>query len=172
MQSADEDVFAEAEQLILEQNWEEAGSKLKGFLLLNPEHAGGHFYLGRCYLNGKDFQPYMAEGEIRTALHIFLRTGKKSPIERFPDNYFEFMCHIESAKVALNTIKLLTEQGVPFSQMRGLVARMKEHSAEAEKIMPNSRDLRDLNAIISSLESGVWGDLSRPARREGQPISI
>ena len=171
-QNADEDAFAEAEQMVLEQNWEEAGPKLKEFLLQNPEHAGGHFYLGRCYLNGEDFQPYLAEGEIRTALHIFLRTGRTSPIERFPDDYFEFMCHIESAKVALNTIRLLTDEGVPFSQMGGLVARMKEHSAEAGKIKPKSEDLRELNAIISSLERGMLSTPSRPARREGQPVSI
>lgn len=162
-------LFDQAEARVLEQEWDEASALLKKILLANPDHSGAHYYLGRCYLNATDFRPHLAEGEFQTAVHIFRRTDRKSPIERFDDDYFEFICHISSAKVVLSAIQRLVEDGVPLIQLRGLLDQAREYADTAETVIPDAREVRDLNALIDAIEAMSSGRPWHPRELRVEP---
>lgn len=168
-------LFDQAETHCLEQEWDEASVLLKQILLANPDHAGAHYYLGHCYLNAEDFRPHIAEGEFQTAVHIFMQTDQKSPIKRFGDEYFEFICHISSAKVVLSAIQDLAEDGVPLRRLQGLLRQARQYSDTADAVIPYAPEVRNLNALIDAMESiasgGPWHQRVPSGELHG-PISI
>lgn len=146
--TSERDLLDQAEQLCLAAQWEDAKPLLKQHLLTHPEDSGAHFYLGRCYLLSADFRPLMAEGELQTALSLFLRNGKKSPVERFKDDYFELICYVESAKVFLLQAQILRSEGVEGWQLQGLLERSKAYAASARAVKPDSEDVAALDRLI------------------------
>ena len=162
-------LFAQAETHCLEQEWDEASVLLKQILLTNPNHSGAHYYLGRCYLNAENFRPHLAEGEFQTAVHIFMRTDRKSPIERFDDKYFEFICHISSAKVVLSAIQRLVRDGVPLRQLQGLMDQAREYADTADAVIPNAQEVEDLNALIDAIEAMASGKPWHPRQPRFEP---
>lgn len=164
-------LFDQAEIHCLDQEWDEASVLLKQILLTNPNHSGAHYYLGRCYLNAEDFRPHLAEGEFQTAVHIFMRTDRKSPIERFDDKYFEFICHISSAKVVLSAIQRLVEDRVPLRQLQGLMDQAREYADTADAVIPNAQEVEDLNFLIDAFEA-MASSRPRHAREVRKPLSL
>ena len=168
-------LFDRAETHCMKQEWDEASVLLKKILLANPDHAGAHYYLGHCYLNAEDFRPHIAEGEFQTAVHIFMQTDRKSPIERFDDEYFEFICHISSAKVVLSTIQDLAEVGVPLRRLRGLLRQARQYSDTAAAVIPYAPEVQNLNALIDAMEAIASGSPWHPQTPSTElrgPISI
>lgn len=168
-------LFEQAETHCLEQEWDEASVLLKEILLVNPNHAGAHYYLGHCYLNAEDFRPHIAEGEFQTAVHIFMQTDRKSPINRFSDEYFEFICHISSAKVVLSAIQDLAEDGVPLRRLQGLLQQAQQYSDTADAVIPYAQEVQNLNALIDAMKAiasgGRWHPHT-PSRELRGPVSI
>lgn len=152
-------LFARAEQLCLDQQWAEAQPVLREFLLQSPHHAGAHFYLGRAYMLGPDFRPAVAEGELQLALKLYEASGKKSPIERFSDEYFEIICNLESMKVLLKAIALESEQmaavGLPPGVRPELLERMHRYVDQAAAVQPDFKDVVDARNILRSLERAM-----------------
>ena len=135
--------------MCLEARWNEARAVLKQFLLHRPNHAGAHFYLGRAYLFSDDFRPAIAEGELQTALELFIEGGRISPIERFGDDYFELICYVESAKVCLLLTEYLQTQGVPEEAVKPLLRRAARYANEADAVMPGTKDVKTLQRAIA-----------------------
>lgn len=147
-------LLKQAETLCLDAQWQEAKVILKQYLVRRPNDAAGHFYLGRCYLFSEDFRPTLAEGEIQTALSLFLENGKKSPIERFTDDYFEMICYVESAKVSLIEINRFRAYGLKIAHLGPLVDKCKRYAQLARDLMPGAEEVKELDHIIGRIEGG------------------
>ncbi len=143
-------LFDQGEFLCREARWKEARTVLREFLLYKPNHAGAHFYLGRAYLLARDFRPAIAEGELQTALELFIEGGRISPIERFGHDYFELICNVESAKVCVLQIDLMLALGAPPATVRPVLERAARYAQEAEAVMPGTKDVRLLQEAISA----------------------
>ncbi|GMV99521.1 MAG: hypothetical protein AMXMBFR84_06600 [Candidatus Hydrogenedentota bacterium] len=168
------DLLAEAEYLCLETRFDEAIPILKQLLLEQPHHAGGHYYLGWCYLSSSDNRWLMvAQGELETALAIYKRTGGPSPIPRFSSQYFELICHIDIAKVHLRQLLFILDNGAPsglnpFTLIEALVQKCKEQAEAARKVDPESKDVTDLEAQIESVSNALRAAYRDPGfRRRG-----
>jgi len=140
-------LFDDGENLCREQKWEKARAVLKEYLLYDPDHAGAHFYLGRTYFY---FRPAIAEGELQTALELFVEGGRISTIERFGHDYFEYICNLESAKICLLQVDLGLELGAPPAATEPLLERAGRYAREAGAVMPGTKDVRRLQEAISA----------------------
>jgi len=161
---ADPHLFEQAEYLILEQRYEEAIPLLKQFLLNQPRHSGAHYYLGRCYFaSTRNFWFALAEGEIQTALVLFERDGKKSAIPRFSDVYFEFICHIDMAKIRLKQAMFLMENLGDFGTARTLLEQAAHSVEHARRIAPDSPDVPTMEQLIN--------DFRRSLELPSRPVS-
>ena len=147
----DPDLDGRAQTLIAESQWDDAIDLLKRRLIQHPDDVAAHFYLGRCYLNGSMFYPGAAAGEFETALQLFTDKGRHSPIAEYEDQYFELRCHLELAKVYLRTYLELADRGAPKSVLQQPMRNLKKAAESAEKIAPDSQDVRDLKSVIQSL---------------------
>ena len=149
------DLLAEAEILCLDQEWDAAKVLLREHLLVHPDDAAAHFYLGRCYLMagpGK-FRPDTAEGEFQTALRIFRRNGRVNPIERFADaDYFEYICQMESAKVFLNLLDVLFGYNRRVAEVQEYVERGKAYVDLAAAVLPDDPDVEVYERMFKSLQ--------------------
>ena len=157
-----EDLKARAEFLVLEEQWAEAISVLKEYLIRHPEDSGAHFYLGRCWLNVESFNgrdgPWLvlAEGELRLARQLFQAGGRRSTIKRFSDTYFEVICNIERAKVYLRQLTYLADhQGrLAGATVQSIVASLQDAVSDAKAVDPDSPDVASLEGILQSLGAG------------------
>lgn len=152
------DLFAEAEQLALDQRWDEAKQLLKVHLLKHPDDAGAHFYLGRAYLLATPFYPYIAEGEFQTALRLFIANGRKSPTERFQPDYFEMMCHIESAKVYLRWIYVWMTHEFDLRELQHHLNKAKFYLEKAREIRPDAPEVRQLYETLTFIDGDLPAD--------------
>ena len=151
----------EAEYFVREAQWADAIPVLKQCLLINPRNAGAHFYLGRCWLNVKQLNdregPWLipAEGELALAIRLFKDQGGKSPIDRFDDNYFELICHLEKAKIYLRQFNFIVENGylIEGATIEAIMVKCRQELDEARKIDPNSNDVKMLEDILSPFEA-------------------
>lgn len=152
---ASEDPLGQAETLCKEAKWEEAIPLLKRHLLLHPRgdgrNAAAHFYLGQCYLFSKEPIWGAAEGEFRVAVDVFKANGKKSPIEDFPDGYFELRCYLEIAKVRLKRLQVITMAGAPPQAVRSLLDECRKAADEARAVDPESPDVKQLDSMLDDL---------------------
>lgn len=149
-----EDLFAKGEYLCLEAQWGEARNVLREFLLANPNHPGAHFYLGRSYLLWEeDFRPVIAEGELQTALQLFYENDNVSYIERFPADYFEMICNIESVKVCLKEFAILESMGAPKSRLRPIAKRARTYLEAARVADSDHNDVIVFEDLVRSMES-------------------
>lgn len=148
---SDSRLLQEGEDLCLNQEWNLARATLKQYLTRRPEDPAGHFYLGRAYMYGSQFRPIMAEGEFLTALRLFRKQGGKSPIERFPDRYFEMMCYLEAAKANLIQIDVYMSAGMSVNAVQELVDECAYFAGRARKIIPNAKEVAELDQIVRDL---------------------
>lgn len=156
-----EELLDRAEFLIREQRYEEAKKLLKTFLYSHPDHSGAHYYLGRCYSESPEaFWFVIAQGEIETALDIFLRDGRRSTIKRFSDDYFEMICHLDIAKIYLRQIEFLIRQGAPPSIIKMTFEKTEQALEEARRVLPDSPDI----ALIENLLNMVRSHVRQPAQ--------
>ena len=139
-------LFDEGEYLCREEHWQEARAVLKKYLLYDPDHAGAHYYLGRAYLLSR---PVIAEGELQTALELFIEGGRISTIERFGHDYFELICNIDSAKTCLLQIDLMRAWGAPPAAVQSLLERAEGYVREADTIMPGTKEVGALERMIA-----------------------
>lgn len=160
---AGEDVLIEGETQLRDMEWENARVTLRRFLLDRPEHAGGHFYLGRAYLFAEDFRPAIAEGELQTALALFKRQGGRSPIPRFDDRYFELICNIESAKVCVLQIAEVRDRGLPMGPMKGVARRARDYVEAARAVIPESEDVAAYDELVAQIERALGLPAEAPA---------
>lgn len=162
--------LAEGEFLCLEGRWNDAIRALRAHLLLFPEDPGGHFYLGRAYLNAESPWLVLAEGELDTALRLFVRQGKTSPTPRFTDEYFEMICHIESSKVYLKQLLFLLDNPVllPGVSPAMIIERCRKSLDAARAIDPQWPDVLHLEGLLRGFE-GMRS--APPARRDNGPAS-
>lgn len=159
------DLLADAEFLVLEQRYTEAIPLLKQRLLEAPRDAGAHFYLGRCYLEGGEKWLGIAAGEFETALQIFLQSGKTSPIERYPDAYFEFACHMYKGKAYMHRLIFVVESpaarsippAIRHAEARASFAGMQAAAEAMEAINPGAPELEQFRSIIESVRPVVEG---------------
>lgn len=162
--AAQEDWLAQAQTLCQGQQWNGAIPLLKRHLLeRNPNahtDAAAHFFLGRCYMNGGRFYPGAAEGELQTALRLFLENGKQSPIEGYSDDYFELCCHLELAKVYLRLLMHAARLGAGPASMHGIFRQAQQAADNARRLAPDSDDVRELQDILDSIATRPPG---RPA---------
>ncbi len=143
--------FAEAEQLCLDGQFEKAKMLLKDYLLHDPEHPGAHFYLARTFTWSQDFRPALAEGEFQTALRLFIRQGRKSPIDRFSAEYFEMMCYLESAKVISMQCVAGFAAGASPQVLREPTLRALDYVEQARAVMPNAPEVDQIGQPIRVL---------------------
>ena len=146
--TSSKDVLAEAVVFVKDQRLAEAEDLLRAYLLRNPNDAGAHFYLGRCFLNMSDFRPVRAEGEIQLALHLFFEAGRRSSVAEFSDEYFEFICHIESAKVSMRWLRVLMDFGASRWRWSSLIVESRAHGDKARQIRPNDGDVEWADRIL------------------------
>ena len=146
-----EPTLDQAEDLYRDQRYDEAIPVLKGYLLLHPDDAGAHFYLGSSYLLTSDPWLVPAMGELQTAMALFERSGKKSPIERFSDTYFELRCHLELAKVLLKQLMYLSDYPASPRISAAILERCDAILADARKVDPESPDVRQLDEILTAI---------------------
>ena len=152
----DPKLFEQAEFLILEQRFEEAIPVLKAFLVAYPRHSGAHYYLGRCYFaSPRNFWFAIAEGEIQTALKLFERDGKKSTIARFSDTYFEFICHLDIAKIRLRQAMFLAENTGEFHAARLLLEQAAHAIDHARQIAPDSPDIPNMQQLVDQFRRSL-----------------
>jgi len=166
-----EDLFKHAEYLCLEQRWDEAIPMLKAFLVENPSHAGAHFYLGRCFMLSPEPWLAIAEGEFQTALHFFIESGRKLPIQRFnAPSYFEMMCHIETGKIYYEQVaKLIELRGDSPSSIRELIGKFQTATEEAKKAAPDAPEVAQMEERLDELKQI---ELSLPQHRDSKTYSI
>ena len=145
-------LLAEAEILVLDQKWAEARELLKRHLVNYPDDAGAHFYLGRCYMLDEPLWPVVAEGEFQTALRLFNRNGKQSPIERYPAQVFEWFCYKEMATTLLLQIDRLVEGGVTPRQVGALIEQARYYYERAVELQDDPEGLAEMDAILRGLE--------------------
>lgn len=139
-------LFDQGESLCLEARWVEARAVLQEFLLYRPNHAGAHFYLGRTYFY---FRPALAEGELQTALELFIEGGRVSPIERYGADYFELINNVESAKVCLLQIDLMPNLRMSPAARRPLLDRAERYLRKADAVMPGTKEVEGLEEAIA-----------------------
>jgi len=149
------DLLKQGEALCLDQQWEEAQAVLKKHLLIYPDDAGAHYYLGRCNVYGALFWPEVARGEYETALQLFLANGKENPIERFNAKYFEMICHLHSAEVLVKLVYSLNGSGVQVSNLRGMIDKIESSIEEARKVIPDHPDVQTYDGILKELEAAL-----------------
>jgi len=165
-----QDLMAQAEFLVREARWADAIPVLKEYLCANPEDSGAHFYLGRCWLNVAEFNnrqgPWLvlAEGELRLAVQLFEQHGRVSTIERFSNEYFETICHLERAKVYLRQLAFLAgNRGrLAGATAHSVIADLRQAVADAKAIDADSPDVWAFEKLLSSLEEP-------PVQRPAEP---
>lgn len=159
-------LFDEGEYRCLEKQWVEAHAVLKAYLIYRPDHPGAHFYLGRSYLVS---HPAIAEGEIQTALELFIEGGRSSSIERFGHEYFELICGIDSAKACLLQIDYMWAWGAPPALALPLLERAERYVREADLVIPDTQEVGSLERRIApyrSLRNNTYRQrLRRPSVR-------
>lgn len=74
-----QDLFVEAETMVLDGRFDEAIPVWKEHLLSHPEDAGAHYYLARCYLFGTKAWYALVQGELETALYYFEKMAGHCP---------------------------------------------------------------------------------------------
>ncbi|HNV20476.1 MAG TPA: hypothetical protein PLB67_20025 [Candidatus Hydrogenedentes bacterium] len=171
-----EDLKARAEFLVLEEQWAEAISVLKEYLIRHPEDSGAHFYLGRCWLNVAEFNgregPWLvlAEGELRLARQLFYAQGKRSTIKRFPDTYFDIICNIERAKVYLRQLTFVIDHPgqLAGATLESILASLQQAVDDAKAIDPAAPDVVNLENLLKSLTD----DGPAPQPRAGAGTAI
>jgi tetratricopeptide (TPR) repeat protein len=149
------DLLKLGEALCLDQKWEEAQAVLKQHLLLNPDDAGAHYYLGRCNVYGSVFWPEVARGEYETALQLFLSSGKENSIERFGAEYFEMILHLHSAEVLVKVVYSLNGNGVPLSNLKGMIENIESSVNEARNVSPDHPDVETYDALLAEIKRGL-----------------
>jgi len=156
-------LFAQGEYLCLEQRWREAMDVLQLYLLGYPDDAGAHYYLGRCYLAMDDDWVGLARSRFEQALGLFYAHGKKSPIDRFDDQYFEMICNIDMAKVDLAQMDRLLEAGASPRLLEQVMAQCLSAAQRARSVAPDRPEVMQLEEILRQL-----GPLA-PTRPAGPP---
>jgi tetratricopeptide (TPR) repeat protein len=168
--SSDDTLFQRAEALYMEGRFSDAVPVLKEFLLSHPTHSGAHLYLAICYTVG-DIWPTAAEGEALTALTLYRKDGRKSTIERYPDEYFELKCYfalMDAVRMQINM--LLSLPGSPPAEMREALDRFRAYLQEAQAIAPDDPGVKDNAEKLTQMEAMVdalppqWG-IPRRGRR-------
>jgi hypothetical protein len=147
--------FDEAERLCLDGKFDEANVVLKRYLMHRPEDAGAHYYLGRTFMLSKDFRPMLAEGEFQTALRLFQRQGRESPIERFDPAYFEMMCNIDSAKVLYLQCVTVASLGATPNTFEPILGRALGYIDRAQSIMPGAAEVEQVGGPIRELAADI-----------------
>jgi len=145
-------LMQEAETLVLDAKFDEAIPVLKKKLLADPEDAGAHYYLARCFQFASKPWLAVAQGELETALHLFAKQAKKSPIARFSDAYFEMICHIDIGKIRLRQIMAVLDNGGALEDIQPLLASGREAAANARRIMPDANEVKELEANLAQTE--------------------
>lgn len=161
-----DDLFVQGESLCLEERWSEARVVLKEFLVHRPNHAGAHFYLGRAYHYSR---PTLAEGELQTALELFIEDGRISTIERFGHDYFELICNLESAQVCLLQTDYLRSRGMPPSATAPILERAARYVSAADAVMPGVKDVKILEDAIAEY---LASPRSRSIQKTTTPANI
>ena len=151
----DRSLLEEGEHLMLEARWQDAIPVLRAHLLRNPRDPGAHFYLGRAYLLHAFPLLVHAEGELKTALHLFHEQGGESPIERFDDTYFELACHLELSKVHLSVVQMVMNAGGRQELLERALERCEEHLEAARRIDPESPDVEQLETLLTDLREAI-----------------
>ncbi len=146
-----EPTLDQAEDLYRNQQYDEAIPVLKEYLLRHPDDAGAHFYLGSSYVLMSDPWLVPAMGELQTALALFERSGRISPIERFSDTYFELRCHLELAKVLLKQLAYLDDYPASPEIAAAILERCDTILAEVRELDPDSPDVRQLDEILTAI---------------------
>ncbi len=158
-------MFERGESLCLDGRFEEAKRVLKAYLIYRPGDAGGHYYLGRTYMLSDDFRPIMAEGEYQTALRLFHRGGRESPIDRFGDEYFEMICYVDSAKVLYLQGMVVLSIGAPPPALEGPLGQALAYLDRAEAAFPEAQEVAQVRASIRNLANRVGVRLPNAADR-------
>lgn len=152
--SVERDLIAEAEALMDAGCWGGAIPLLKQRLLEAPDDAGAHFYLGRCYINDKQRRRLaIAEGELETALNLFIRQGRQSPIRRFKPLYFEFICHAEMLHVVLEQIVFLLEHGAAPPILAYYAEKAERIFEEAQRLVPTGPDIENMRSLLDEIRA-------------------
>jgi tetratricopeptide (TPR) repeat protein len=149
-------VMERAEFLVLEQRFSEAIPLLRGVLRWRPHDAAAHYYLGRAYYNAPDnFWFGIAKGEIKTALALFLKDGRESPIERFSDEYFELNCHLDIARIhSLQAVAIL-QAGAPAALALQYLDQAEDALEAAEEVVPGAQEIQHIQQGIDDVRAGV-----------------
>lgn len=148
--------LAGVEYLYLEGDYQGAVAAAKERLLEYPGDAGAHFYFGSAQMAiTEPWVPLLAMGELETALALFERGGKVSPIDRFGDTYFELRCHLDIAKVGLRHLLSLEGTEAPPGAVAMLLRRIELALEDARKVLPEAAEVKQLEAILQQIRSGT-----------------
>jgi len=168
-QAAREDLFARAEYLVLEKQLDEATPLLREYLLTHPKDAGAHYYLARCYAYGSNPWLPLAQGELETALNEFIAQGRKSPIARYSDTYFELICNVDMAKLRLLQVNYILEHRGAIDAIRPFLASCRESALAAEKVSPDAAEVRELKQLLGQYEQLL--PENHPGAPPGAPLA-
>lgn len=153
--------FAQAEQVMLNGDYDAAAEQFKRFLVWNPDHAGAHYYLARCYYAKETFWLTIARGEVATALELFIEQGRQSPIERYDAEYFEFICHIDIARISRVQAMVVMANDLPPESARGFIDQADAALDRARTILPDSADIGLVEREIAEAET-VYRQYTEP----------
>lgn len=164
------DLFHEGEQLYLDGRYAEAAATFKQRLLEKPDDAGAHFYLGTCYLyDAQNNWLGIAQGELETALALFEKSGKASPVPRFDAEYFEIICHVNKAKIYLLLISSLVDNSIRYRDFRGgslvpaILEKCEEEARLAEGVSATHPDVLWLKQALANIKAELGPMLRRQA---------
>lgn len=152
------DLLAKGEHLFNTEKWGAAIPVLKQRLLQDPDDAGAHYYLGRCYLamaikNIRKAYPVIAEGELRTALNLFIKGGRHSPIPRFNDTYFELSCHYQLANVYLFQLSLMEQLHATPPDIEDKLELLEREVNAARAIKPNAPEIKQYDQQVQDIRN-------------------
>lgn len=136
--------FAQIEEWVLAEDWEQAEGPLKEYLLVHPRHPGAHFLYARFFLRRADAWPFVADGELEEALRLFREQGQRAGLTSIADTEFEGQCSIDAAMVPLRRIQIGAKQGVRTVVLMPHIRTFQNRVAKAKKLAPDSERLERL----------------------------
>jgi tetratricopeptide (TPR) repeat protein len=147
----DDSALRQAELLCEQRQWEAAIPLLKQHLLKNPLDGAAHFYLARCYGNAR--RPYfaVAEGEIQTALTVFIQNGRQSPLTGLSSQQFESSCYLELAEIYLRMLRIASRIGGSPAVAQQIFRQIDRVIEQARQLDPTSEELRKLDQILDRI---------------------
>lgn len=145
----------EAETLCAERKWDEAFPLIRSFLMDHPDHPGGHLLLAQYYLRSADPWPYVAEGEVNTAMSLFEQNDNQAGLELTPDENFVGECEVDLAVASLRRMQMAFNADMPtrsivqhFDEFRTRLQQARENGSASPRLENLEKRLEEFSTFF------------------------